>query len=153
MGTTGYLRVRRPRAWLCLLLAVCLGHSLVAYAAGSESDQIAELQKKLDQSLKMIQELSQKVKDLESLVGQQPAGTAPATAAAPPAPAAVPSPAAAAPPAGPAAPVETASRLAQLEQTVAQMAANAWQRAEDTGMPMHGFADVGVGTHNAEFPQ
>lgn len=33
------------------------------------------------------------------------------------------------------------------------MAANAWQRAEDTGMPMHGFADVGLGTRNAEFPQ
>src|SRR2546429_9694279 len=28
------------------------------------------------------------------------------------------------------------------------------KHAEDTtGMPMHGFADVGVGNHNAEFPQ
>ncbi|MGH8306429.1 MAG: hypothetical protein ACRETG_12555, partial [Steroidobacteraceae bacterium] len=53
----------------------------------------------------------------------------------------------------PAAPVDTASRLTALEQTVSQMAANAFQRAEDNGMAMHGFADVGVGTHNAEFPQ
>ncbi|HET7757721.1 MAG TPA: hypothetical protein VFK87_10735, partial [Steroidobacteraceae bacterium] len=96
-----------------------------------------------------------------SRVGQQPAGTgtAPAAAAAPAAPAApavAAAPAAAAPApaaAGSAASAETASRVTQLEQTVAQMAANAWQRAEDTGMPMHGFADVGVGTHNAEFPQ
>jgi hypothetical protein len=57
----------------------------------------------------------------------------------------------AAPAATPPAP-DTASRLSQLEQTVAQIASNAWQRAEDTGMPMHGFADVGVGTHNPEFP-
>ena len=34
------------------------------------------------------------------------------------------------------------------------MAASAGQHAEDTtGMPMHGFADVGVGNHNAQFPQ
>src|SRR5207302_276987 len=42
----------------------------------------------------------------------------------------------------------------QVEQTVNQMAASAGQHAEDTtGMPMHGFADVGVGNHNAQFPQ
>src|SRR5207248_3520108 len=50
--------------------------------------------------------------------------------------------------------VATAHRLAQVEQTVNQMAASAGQHAEDTtGMPMHGFADVGVGNHNAQFPQ
>jgi hypothetical protein len=111
--------------------------------------------------MQMIRELSQKVHDLEARAAQQPAapaaapGTTPATPATAQAPAA-PAPAvpavAAAPPAAPAAP-DNAARLTSLEQTIAQMAANAWQRAEDTGMPMHGFADVGLGTHNAEFPQ
>jgi uncharacterized coiled-coil protein SlyX len=166
MGITGSPRLTRARAWLLTLLVASLGHSLAAYAQApaSESDQVAELQKKLDQSLQMIRELSQKVQDLERRVAkQQPAPAGPAAAPTPapaPAPAAAPTPpaappggaaTAAAPPTGPVAPVDTASRLTQLEQTVAQMAANAWQRAEDVGMPMHGFADVGIGTHNAEF--
>lgn len=166
MGIKGNLRVRRVRCWpYALLLVASLGHSLAAAAADPESAQIAELRKELEQSMQMIRELAQKVHDLEARAARQPAsaaaapGTAPATAAAPQTPA-VPPPAtppaavaAAAPAPQPPAPTDTASRLVQLEQTVAQMAANAWQRAEDTGMPMHGFADVGVGTHNAEFPQ
>ncbi|HXB19127.1 MAG TPA: hypothetical protein VNV40_09865 [Steroidobacteraceae bacterium] len=167
MGIKGNLRVARARSWPCVLLVVCLGQSLPA-AADPESDQIAELRKELEQSMQMIRELSQKVHDLEVRAAQQSAtptapGTAPATSATaraptPPGPAA-PTPAAAAPavaaaaPAPPAAAATSeASRLTQLEQTVAQMATNAWQRAEDIGMPMHGFADVGVGTHNPEFP-
>lgn len=181
MGIKGNRRVMRAHTWPCVLLVAGLGHSLAAVAADPESEQIAELRKELDKSMQMIRELSQKVHDLETRAAQQPAapaaapGAAPATPAsaqttAAPAPAAPTpiapapaAPAAAAPsaavaaaapatPAGPATP-ETASRLTQLEQTVAQMAANAWQRAEDTGMPMHGFADVGVGSYNAEFPQ
>ncbi len=165
MGIKGDLRVTRVRSWSCVLLAACLGHSLAAAAADTETDQIAELRKELDQSMQMIRELSQKVRDLEARAGRQPAtpASAPGTSpAAPPAqapaaaatPAAAPAVAAAAPAAQatPATP-DAASRLTSLEQTVAQMAANAWQRAEDTGMPMHGFADVGVGTRNAEFPQ
>ncbi|HYL00270.1 MAG TPA: hypothetical protein VEU78_03680 [Steroidobacteraceae bacterium] len=161
MGIQGNLRVTRVRFRPGLLLAACLGHSLAAAAADTQSDQIAALRKELDQSMQMIRELSQKVHDLEARAAQQPAAPAaapgttpatPATAQAPAAPApAVPAAPAALPPA-PAAP-DNASRLTSLEQTVAQMAANAWQRAEDTGMPMHGFADVGVGTHNAEYPQ
>ncbi|HEY2275584.1 MAG TPA: hypothetical protein VGH61_08785 [Steroidobacteraceae bacterium] len=164
MGIKGNLRVARVRSWPCVLLVACLGHSVPA-AADTEADQIAELRKELEQSMQMIRELSQKVHDLEARAAQQsttPATTPGSTPAAPaaaqvpaapasPAPAApAPAVAAGAPPAAPA--TAEASRLTQLEQTIAQMAANAWQRAEDTGMPMHGFADVGVGTHNAEFP-
>jgi hypothetical protein len=164
MGIKGNLRVARVRSWPCVLLVACLGHSVPA-AADTEADQIAELRKELEQSMQMIRELSQKVHDLEARAAQQsttPAAAPGSTPAAPaaaqvpaapasPAPAApAPAVAAGAPPAAPA--TAEASRLTQLEQTIAQMAANAWQRAEDTGMPMHGFADVGVGTHNAEFP-
>jgi hypothetical protein len=100
--------------------------------------------------MQMIRELSQKVHDLEARAAQQSTTPAAAPGTAPATPAAAAPAAAAAAPAPPA--TAEASRLSQLEQTVAQMAANAWQRAEDTGMPMHGFADVGVGTHNPEFP-
>jgi hypothetical protein len=164
MGIKGNLRVARVRSWPCVLLVACLGHSVPA-AADTEADQIAELRKELEQSMQMIRELSQKVHDLEARAAQQsttPATTPGSTPAAPaaaqvpaapasPAPAApAPAVAAGAPPAAPA--TAEAARLTRLEQTIAQMAANAWQRAEDTGMPMHGFADVGVGTYNPEFP-
>jgi len=39
----------------------------------TQSDQIAELRKELDQSMQMIRELSQKVRDLEARAAQQPA--------------------------------------------------------------------------------
>ena len=164
MGIKGNLRVARALSCPCLLLVVGLGHAVSAAAqeTQTQADQIAELRKELDQSMQMIRELSQKVRDLEARAAQQPAtpaaapGTTPAAPAAAGTPAApAPAAAAAAPPALPAAPAtaDNGSRLTALEQTIAQMAANAWQRAEDTGMPMHGFADVGLGSYNAEFPQ
>jgi hypothetical protein len=113
-----------------------LGHSLVTHAAADDSARIAVLEQKLDQSLQLIGQLSARVHDLEA----RAAPGAPVAAAAPTGTAA-------------ATPPDTAQRLARVEQTVTQMAAGAGQHAEDTGMPMHGFADVGVGNHNAEFPR
>jgi hypothetical protein len=135
-----------------------LGHSLVTHAAADDSDRIAVLEQKLDQSLQLIRELSARVHDLEA---RGPQGTPVAAeqrsvaAAAPPGTAAAPQPGTPATQPGSAAPTppDTAQRLARVEQTVTEMAASAGQRAEDSGMPMHGFADVGVGNHNAEFPQ
>jgi hypothetical protein len=142
MGTTTHPRANRSRSWVGALLLAGLGHALVTYAAADDSDRIAVLEQKLDQSLQLIRELSTRVHDLEAQATQgapaaanKPSGTAAAVA---PAPAA-------------ATQSDTAQRLAKVEQTVTQMAASAGQHAEDTGMPMHGFADVGVGNHNAEF--
>ncbi|HYL71938.1 MAG TPA: hypothetical protein VEY89_11620, partial [Candidatus Dormibacteraeota bacterium] len=118
-------------------------HSLVAHAAADDNDRIGVLEKKLDQSLQMIRELSARVHELESEAAQH--GAAAPQQAAPPSTPAV----AAAQNVSP----ETVQRLAELEQTVNQMAASAGQHAEDRGMPMHGFADVGIGNHNAEFPE
>jgi hypothetical protein len=81
-----------------------------------------------------------------------PGGSA-AVAQSPPGAPAPASPGSAQPAAPAPLPADTTQRLTQIEQTVNQMAANAGQHAEDRGMPMHGFADVGVGNHNAEFPQ
>ncbi len=158
MGTTRHSRVNRSRSWVGALLVAGLGHSLVTHAAADDSDRIAALEQKLDQSLQLIQQLSARVHDLEARAAQDTplaAGKRSATAAA----AAAPVTAAATQPGTPAATQpataaatapDTAQRLAKVEQTVADMAASAGQRAEE-GMATHGFADVGVGNHNATF--
>src|SRR5437016_480050 len=158
MGTTRHSRVNRSRSWVGALLVAGLGHSLVTHAAADDSDRIAALEQKLDQSLQLIQQLSARVHDLEARAAQGTplaAGKRSATAAA----AAAPVTAAATQPGTPAATQpataaatapDTAQRLAKVEQTVADMAASAGQRAEE-GMATHGFADVGVGNHNATF--
>jgi len=120
---------------LALALGAALGvMSAPALAGASDSDRLNELQQKLDQSLKMIEALSNRVHELEA---HQPAATASAAA---PAPAPAPAPA-------------EAQRLDTVEQKVAQIeTANASRRGDDTGLPIHGFADVGGGTHNPYNP-
>src|ERR1700674_3876789 len=155
MGTTKHPRANRGRSWVGALLVAGLGHSLVTHAATHDSDRIAVLEQKLDQSLQLIRQLSARVQDLEAQAahGAPPeadkrSGTA---AAAPPAAAAQPGTAAAARTGAAAAtPPDTAQRLAKVEQTVNQMAASAGQHAEE-GLATHGFADVDIGNHNAEF--
>ena len=106
---------------------------VTAYGASSESEQLAELQRKLDQSLKMIAALTARVQQLE---------------AAQPAPA--PAPASAAP----AAATAEALRIDAVENKVSQMeAANAARVGDTTSLPMHGFADVGVANHNPWNPE
>jgi len=144
MGITKHPRANRGRSWVGALLVAGLGHALVTHAAANDSDRIAVLEQKLDQSLQLIRQLSARVQDLEA---EKRSGAA---AAAPPAAAAQP-PAAAAPPGAAAAtPPDTAQRLAKVEQTVNQMAVSAGQHAEE-GLATHGFADVGIGNRNAEF--
>ena len=101
-----------------------------AAAAATDADTLAAMQQKLDTSLKMIDALAARVRELEAKQGQPPARGA----------------AAAAPPAG-------AARIEAVEQKVAQIeTANATRRADDTGLPVHGFADVGAGNHNPYTP-
>src|SRR6266403_510606 len=135
MGTTKHPRANRGRSWVGALLVAGLGHALVIHAATDDSDRIAALEQKLDQSLQLIRQLSARVQDLEAQAGH---------GAPPPAAAQTGAAAATAP--------DTAQRLAKVEQTVNQMAASASQHAEE-GLATHGFADVGVGTHNATFPR
>ena len=128
MGTTRHSRVNRSRSWVGALLVAGLAHTLVTHAATDDSDRIAALEQKLDQSLQLIRELSARVNDLEA---QAAHGTPVATAKRSGAGAAAPMAAAAAPPGTPVAtqpgvpaatPPDTAQRLARVEQTVAEMA-------------------------------
>jgi hypothetical protein len=133
MGTTKHPRANRCRSWVGALLVAGLGHAPVIHAATDDSDRIAALEQKLDQSLQLIRQLSARVQDLEAQAAHG-----------------VPPPAAAQPGAAAATAPDTAQRLTKVEQTVNQMAASAGQHAEE-GLATHGFADVGIGNHNAEF--
>ena len=124
----------RIGAVVLLLGAIAVMPATAISATGKQDPALAEMQKKLDQSLQLIQALTERVRELE-------AKQAAATAAAVPA---LTTPATAAPSAAAdSARLETDERkLEQLEKE------NASRIADDTGLPLHGFADVGIGTHN-----
>ncbi|MDB6045799.1 MAG: hypothetical protein JWM63_4350 [Gammaproteobacteria bacterium] len=128
------------RRWAAVLLLGGCCHPFVARAALDDTDRVAVLEQKLDQSLRLIGELSARVRDLETQVAAQ--NSQAVTAGGP-----------ALGGAAPESQTATEQRLVAVEQTVTQIAAGAGQRAEDTGLPLHGFADVGVGNHNANFPE
>lgn len=118
-------------------LALALGAAGPTQAAtptktsAAEAERIKALEAKLEQSLALIQQLSQRVQELE----KRPAAPAPA-----PAVAAVPA-------VKPAELAQTQQRLAEVEQGVRDLAsASANARPVDTGVPFHGFLDVGY-TH------
>jgi len=155
MHTATLTRASRARGWLGALLVAGLGMTTGAPAATDEADRIAALEKKLDQSLQMIRQLSARVQDLEAQVVQSRAPTAQSPALAQSG--AAQSGTKAAVPADKAAALTQAQsatneRVDQLEQQVSQIAASAGHPSEDLGMPMHGFADVGLGNRNAQYP-
>jgi len=110
-----------------IALVMVLSTASLPAAADSVSDaKLEELQKKLDQSMKMIEALAARVKELEGR-------TSTATVAAAPAP--------------------DPQRLQAVEQKVAQIeTANATRQSDDSGLPIHGFADVNTGNYNLYFP-
>jgi hypothetical protein len=132
------MRRNLPTLIPALALALTFGTAGQFAAADSVSDaKLDELRQKLEQSLKMIEALNARVKELEA--HQAPASVA---AAAPPATAQP----------GPPAP-EQVQRLQTVEQKVAQLeTSNATRQQDDTGLPIHGFADVNTGNYNLYFP-
>jgi len=133
--------IHTARAARGIGLAMLLVIGIPSLARADDADRIAQLQKQLDQSIKMIDQLAARVRDLEA----KQAGAAPTATAAAAAPAA--------PAAGAAAPADVA-RIDAVEQKIAQIeTANATRRPDDTGLPMHGFADINFGNHNPFFPE
>lgn len=95
-------------------------------ASEDQSERVRELERKLQKSIDMIEQLQSRVRALEN--------SAKTPTPAPPTPVAT-------------APVsqQDNTRLAQLENSVAQMASNASAKVAPTGLPLRGFADVGYG--------
>lgn len=112
------------------LLAVALSQflSLSAYAAASESERIAELEKKLEKSLALIEQLSSRLSEVEG------GKTTPS-----------------APTGGAAAIATQGERIDQLEKTIVQVSESSAKR-NDLGVPLHGFADVGFVGSNSKDP-
>ena len=128
----------RTSARYCLLTLGLIAAAAISASPGhasADTDQskaLAQLQRKLDQSLEAIQALTERVHELEA----KQAGNVQA-----------PSAAAQLPPVNPI--VSDRARLEATEQKLEQLEkANASRNADDTGLPLHGFADVGVGTRN-----
>jgi hypothetical protein len=102
------------------LLALTLGPLLLGNAlAATDAERIADLEKKLTQSMALIERLSQRVGELE---GEK----------------AKPTPVVATPSVAP-----MNSRVETLEKQIAQMTEASARAPVNSGLPLHGFADVG----------
>jgi hypothetical protein len=135
----------RPLCGLAVLTLTCAVFS-PAHAA-ADADQVAQLQSQLEASLKAIDQLTARVRELETRMDAvQPGGAGAAAAGA--------APAAPTPSAAPGASPGTAQdqRLSSLENDVAAITAANAARHDDMGLPLHGFADVGAGTRNPVNP-
>ena len=112
----------KPSGKLTLsLVALALSQlfSLSAFAAQSEGERIAELEKKLEKSMALIEQLSSRLSQVEGAKTTQPAQNASAEKIA-----------------------TQGERIDQLEKTLVQVSENSAKR-HDLGVPLHGFADVG----------
>ncbi len=127
----------RIHAILALLAVVGAMPCAMANATGKPDPSLVEMQKKLDQSLQLIEALTERVRELEARQAVPAAATAPGAPATSNA-------------ATPAAEATTGtSRLDADERKLEQLEKeNANRSTDDTGLPLHGFADVGIGTHN-----
>ena len=102
-----------------LATALALGLWIAAAPALAQSpdQRIVELERKLERSLEVIDELSRRIKAIE-----QPATRRDVM------------------------PEGHGARIEAVEQQVSQMvSASAFRRGDDSGIPIHGFADVGLG--------
>ena len=96
---------------------LCAGLAAPA-CADTETQRIQALERRLESSAQLIEKLSVRLAELER--NARPQGSA--------APAA-----------------ETAQAIATLQQSVAQLAEGSGAKDRETGLPVHGFADVGAG--------
>lgn len=126
---------------LAMLAGAIAANRPAMAATPTPEDRVAELERRLDASAKLIEELNARVRSLEARVPSQGAAT---TAAA--APSNAPSPT---PDAAPQS--DEADRLATVEREVSEIAAGASSR-NASGLPVHGFADVGAGSRTATDP-
>ncbi len=113
------LTTRGSVRWRIAAVAVCSGLLAGAPAhAQDDSERVRELERQLERSLRLIDELTRRVSDLEK------AGATPARAAAP-----APAP-------------REEARIEALERSLTEIAAGRGASAAP-GVPLHGFADVG----------
>lgn len=132
----------RALATLCALLALHL-----PVLADERSDRIEALEKRLENSIKLIERLEARVAELEherSARASRP-GTDQAVAA---------SSAASAPNSADSAELQSHSQaITALQREVGELSEGLSKNSADTGLPLHGFADVGAGWSTRSDPQ
>ena len=93
--------------------------------AETEAQRLQALERRLESSAQLIEKLSVRLAELERNTGPQ-ASAAPAA--------------------------ETTQAIAALQQSVAQLAEGTGAKGRETGLPVHGFADVGAGWSSKNDP-
>ncbi len=126
-------------------LAAGLALTLVAPSfAATEAERLKALETRLEQSQQLIELLQRRLAQVEGRVG---VASAPAVASAP-VPPVPPAPVAQAPAAA------AEGRVEALERQVGELATSmASAKPADTGVPLHGFLDVGWARHSGPNPQ
>jgi hypothetical protein len=108
-----------------LAVGQALAFSIGAEAAQSDGERISELEKKLEKSLALIEQLSTRLGSVEGVKASPAAPTSEKS-------------------------VQQEARIEQLEKSIQQVAETAATRRE-LGIPLHGFADVGY-LHSSNDP-
>lgn len=115
----------QPNSLLRALLAAGLcGSAALPALADAQSDRFQALEKRLESSALLIDQMSARIAELERGAGPPAAGAAARGAA-------------------PAAPAEQAQAIAALQDSVNQLTAGLGRKDTEAGVPLHGFADVG----------
>jgi hypothetical protein len=111
-----------------VVLAVSQLLALPVFAAQSDAERIADLERKLEKSLAMIEQLTMRMNQVEmgKSKPREPAASTDKWAA-------------------------QDERIGQLEKDIVQVSSNAAKR-NDLGIPLHGFADVGYIGSDAKGP-
>ncbi len=112
--------------------AVCCALNPTA-RADDQAERIQALEKRLENSVELIQKLAARVAELERAAAGNTTRPLPAAVAA-------------------SAPAEQARAIATLQHSVDQISEGLSKRGSDTGLPLHGFADVQAGWSEASDP-
>jgi hypothetical protein len=131
------------------LVVLCLSLACVP-ARADDAERIRALERKLDTSMRLIEQLSARIAELERAgkPGAPPSAAAGGVASSASAPAsAAPMSASAA-----SAPDANAEAIATLRDEVNQISEGLARRGYDTGLPVHGFADVDVASSTDSDP-
>lgn len=115
---------------LCGMAILTMSCTLMSIVHAADSDEVAQLQKQLAETRQSLERLTERVRELEAVISA--AQAEPSAVAAP----AAPSPSA------------SNERLTSVERDVAEITAASAAHHDEPGLPLHGFADVSVGTRN-----
>ncbi len=121
-------RIRSIAVWMICCYGA-YGVAGPAFSSESQDQRINVLEQKLDRSLKLIEELSARVRAFET----QHSNTGEPAAAAENSP-----------------PVQ--QRLDSVQQQLTQLEDSNASQGSGGGIPLHGFADIGIGNHTADRP-